>query len=52
MSEKLLCGHANSTNICARLFILGYDVYQDDISDVSNFGIGDLDCNVAGGHYV
>ncbi len=52
MYEKLLCVHNNSINICPRLSILGYNVYQDDISDVSNFGGGDLDFKVAGGHYV
>ncbi len=52
MYEKLLCVHNNSINICPRLSILGYNVYQDDISEVSNFGGGDLDFKVAGGHYV
>jgi len=46
------CVHDNSKNICARLFILGYMVYQDDISDVSNFGGGDLNFMVAGGRFV
>ncbi len=52
LCEKLLCVHNNSNNICARLFILRYNVYRDGISDVSKFGGGDLNFNVAGGHYV
>ncbi len=52
MSDKLVCVHNNSKNICARLFILGYNVYWDGISDVSNFSGGDLNFKVAGGHYV
>jgi len=35
---KTCCAYDNSNNICARLFVLGYMLYQDDISDVSNFG--------------
>ncbi len=51
MCEKLLCVHNNSNNICARLFLLGYNVYRDGISYVSKFGGGDLNFKVAGGHY-
>ncbi len=52
MCEKLLYVHDNSKNICSRLFILGYNVYLVDIADISNFGGGDLDFKVSGGHYV
>ncbi len=38
--------HDNSINICPRLSILGYNVYHDDISDVSDFGGGDPDFKV------
>jgi len=51
MGEKLPCVHDSSNNICARLFILGYMLYQDDILDVSNFGGDHLNFTVAGGHY-
>ncbi len=52
MYENLLCVHDNSINICPRLSILGYNVYHDDIWDVSNFGGGDLSFKVTGGHYL
>jgi len=52
MCEKLRCVHDNSKNISAKLFIFGSMLYQDDISDVSNFGGGDLNFMVTGGPYV
>ncbi len=52
MYEILLCVHDNSINICPRLSMLGYNVYHDDILDVSNLGGGDLNFKVAGGDYV
>jgi len=44
--------HNNSKNICTRVFIFRYMVYQDDISDISSFGDDDLNFKVTGGRYV
>jgi len=52
MCEQLCCVHDNLKSIYARLFILGYMVYQDDVLDVSNFGGGDINFKVAGVCYV